>query len=229
MPSLNLPEPMNSLLKGLESRAVTNFYGEAGTGKTNLCLLAAIECARNNGKVIFIDTEGGFSLERLKQITPDHMDVLKRIELLEPRDFREQGKIIRNLREKEADLIILDSAVALYRLDYSEPERESQGVSRELAKQMAILSSIARKRGIPVIATGHVFRNWSTESNEIVGGGSLKYWSKAIVFLEKTGKMSERRATIIKHRWLPEGESVKFMIKQDGIGPSAGFRLIRRP
>ena len=228
MPSLNLPEPVKSLLKELEAKAITNFFGEAGTGKTNLSLLAAVECARRGGKVVFIDTEGGFSLERLKQIAPDYMEVLKRIELFEPKDFTEQGKIIRDLRDSKVDLIILDSAVALYRLDYSEPEKESQGVSRELGKQMAILSSIARKKEIPVITTGHTFRRWDTEVDEIVGGGSIKYWSKAIVFLEKTGKMSERRATIVKHRWLSEGESVKFMIQQDGIGPATGFRLIRR-
>ena len=229
MGSLILPEPMKSLLKELEAKAITNFFGEAGTGKTNLCLLAAIDCVKKGGKVVFVDTEGGFSLERLKQLTPDYLEVLKRIELLEPGDFKEQGTIIRELREKKADLIIVDSVVALYRLDYSNPEKESLEASRELSKQMAILSSIARKSEIPVLITGHTFTNWETKGNEIVGGGPVKYWSKAIVFLEKTGKMSERKASIVKHRWLPEGEEARFVIVGDGIKPSSGFRLIRRP
>jgi DNA repair protein RadB len=225
----SLPEPLDSLLKGIEPGAITNFFGEAGTGKTNMCLLAAISCARAGGKVIYIDTEGGFSLERLKQLAPDWTEVLGRMELLEPHDFTEQGRMVRSLMDREASLVVVDSAVALYRLDFSEPEKESLDVSRELSRQMSLLSMVARKKGIPVLITGHAFTGWDKGGSDIVGGGPVKYWSKAIVFLEKTGRMSERKATVIKHRSLPEGESAKFVITGDGISPSGGFRLIRRP
>jgi RecA/RadA recombinase len=52
---------------GFESGTVTQLYGEAGSGKTNICLQAAVECARKGKKVIFIDSEG-FSPERFLQI-----------------------------------------------------------------------------------------------------------------------------------------------------------------
>ena len=74
------------------------------------------------------------------------------------------------------------------------------------------------------MVTAHIFKNWETGRNEIVGGDSIKYWSKAMVYLEKTGKTSERRATITKHRYLPEMKSVKFIIDGEGIKPS-GFRI----
>jgi DNA repair protein RadB len=222
---LYLPEPMHSLLGGIDHGALTNFYGAPGTGKTNLCLMLSIECIKNGGKVIYVDTEGGFSPERVAQLTPEAENALRNISIVEPKDFKEQGGIIRNLHKMEADLIIVDSAAALYRLEYADPDKEALEASRELGKQMAVLSSIAREKKIPVIITSHTYKDWETERNEIVGGDSLKYWSKVMVFLERTGKMAERSATITKHRWMPEGKTVKFVITEDGIKPSGGFKL----
>ena len=221
-----LPEPLNSIIARLEPKTVTNFYGGPGTGKTNLCLMAAIECIKSGGCVTYIDTEGGFSKERLCQLTkePDHC--LQKITLLEPKTFEEQGKVIRALEKEKhkADLIILDSAVALYRLEYADPKAETLEAHRELSKQISILSTLSRDKNIPVIITAHTFQNWDTGQNEVVGGDMIKYWSKAIVYLERTNKTSERKATIVKHRWVPEGGTVKFVIVEDGIKPS-GFRI----
>jgi DNA repair protein RadB len=224
-PKLQLPEPLQSLLGGIESGALTNFFGAPGTGKTNICLLLAIECVKNGGKVIYVDTEGGFSLERVMQLVPDAGETLKSITISEPRNFKVQGEIIRSLEKSDANLIIVDSAAALYRLEYADPEKEALEANRELGKQMSILSTVAREKKIPVVVTSHTYKNWDTEKHEIVGGDSLKYWSKAMVFFERTGKMSERMATITKHRWIPEGKSVKFAITDDGIKPAGGLKI----
>jgi len=53
---------------GHERDIITTIYGPAGTGKTNFCMLVAISQAKKGNKVIFVDAEGGFSVERLKQI-----------------------------------------------------------------------------------------------------------------------------------------------------------------
>ncbi|MEM5871719.1 MAG: DNA repair and recombination protein RadB [Candidatus Aenigmatarchaeota archaeon] len=220
---INLPEPLNSLLNGLESGAITNFFGPPGVGKTNICLLATLECVKNGGKVIYIDTEGGFSFERFMQINGSE-EVLEKIILIEPKNFDEQGVIIKNLENSECDMIILDSAVALYRLECADPTRETLEINKELSIQLSILSNIARRKNIPVIITAHAFKNWDSGENQIIGGDAIKYWSKVIVFLEPTGKMNERKATIIKHRSLPEGRNVKFEIVKEGIRPSS-FRI----
>jgi DNA repair protein RadB len=223
---INLPEPLSSIVSRLEPKTITNFYGGPGTGKTNMCLLAALECIKAGGSVTYIDTEGGFSPERLKQLTKNPEQALQRITLIEPKTFGEQGRIIRTLEKEKhkTDLIILDSAVALYRLEYADPKAETLEAHRELSKQISIPSSLSRERNIPVIITAHTFQNWDTGTNEIVGGDMIKYWSKAIVYLERTNKTSERKATVVKHRWVPEGGTVKFVIVEDGIKPS-GFRI----
>lgn len=232
---IKLPEPMEELMARIESKAVTNFYGAPGTGKTNMCLIALRECAEKGGKAVFVDTEGGFSMERLKQICKDFEGVLKAIEIIEPKTFAEQSKAVYSLKEKDCGLVILDSAVALYRLEHGEEgSAEADGVrardrkiveaNKELSRQMAFLSNLAREKDIPVIVTCHMYKKWETGIEDVVGGDPVKYWSKAVVFLEKTGRPSERKATVIKHRSIPEGKSVKFVIAEDGIRPS-GFKI----
>ncbi len=53
---------------GYEKDIITMIAGPAGSGKTNFCILSACSQAKKGNKVIFIDTEGGFSIERVKQI-----------------------------------------------------------------------------------------------------------------------------------------------------------------
>jgi DNA repair protein RadB len=60
---------LDEMLKGgYEKDIITTIYGPAGAGKTVLCILCAINVARSGKKVVYVDSEGGFSLERLKQI-----------------------------------------------------------------------------------------------------------------------------------------------------------------
>ena len=233
---MKLPEPLGGLLGELEPGAITNLYGQPGTGKTNICLLAALDCVRNGGKVLFIDTEGGLSKERASQISGS-ADMLKSIILLEPRTLREQELAVKKAEQSDARLIILDSAVALYRIEHAEladgiQERDRKnkmdillGANRSLSRQMSVLSKTAKDRNIPVLITAHAFKNWDNGELEVVGGDAIKYWSKVMVHLEKTGKTSERKATLVKHRAREENSSVKFLLVNEGIKPSKGSWL----
>ena len=78
---------------GYENDVVTMIAGPPGSGKTNFTILAACSQAKKGNKVIFVDTEGGFSVERIKQIVEeDSENVLKNIFLLNPTNFDEQKK-----------------------------------------------------------------------------------------------------------------------------------------
>lgn len=222
--TVSLPEPLASLMGGVEKGALTNFYGEPGVGKTNVCILAALDCIKNKGKVVYIDTEGGLSPERVLQVSKGDQSVFEGLMLIHPRTFQEQGVAVKNLEKRDFDMLILDSAVALYRLECADEEKEVLSSNKELSVQLSVLSGLARKKNIPVIITAHTYKNWDTGENRIIGGDSMKYWSKSIVFLERTGKPGERKATILKHRSRPEGNSVKFDIIQEGIKES-GIRI----
>ena len=75
---------------GYETEVVSVIYGGPGAGKTNFCLLLAVSQAKKGNKVIYIDTEGGFSVERVKQMlgSKDGIEpVLENILLLKPTNF----------------------------------------------------------------------------------------------------------------------------------------------
>ena len=54
--------------EGESKHHINLIYGPAASGKTTYCLSASIFMAKKGAKVIFIDTENGFSIERLKQL-----------------------------------------------------------------------------------------------------------------------------------------------------------------
>src|SRR3989338_2508843 len=108
------------LAGGLEPDCITTIYGPAGAGKTNLALLSAVTIALTGAKVIYVDTEGGFSVERLKQLTAEHEQVMERILFLKPTTFQEQvsalGKL-KSLASKSIGVIVVDTISMLYRLE----------------------------------------------------------------------------------------------------------------
>lgn len=218
---------------GYEKDVITTFYGPAGTGKTNLCMLAAVNVAKSGKKVIFLDTEGGFSVDRLNQLTNEA--VLKNILLLKATSFAEQQELFNRLLDEVKEglgLIIVDSMVMLYRLELglareSGNERRIIGINRSMSRQLRILSEISRKKNIPVLITDQVYSDFKKNDEDgqrrvhMVGGDLLKYWSKCIIELRKA--RDRRKAILRKHRSLPEKEFI-FYITQRGIEKS-GFRL----
>ncbi|MCU4140441.1 MAG: RecA/RadA recombinase [Methanophagales archaeon] len=81
---------------GFESGTITQLYGEAGSGKTNICIQTAVECAKSGKTVIFLDCEG-FSPERFFQIASSRGDIeeiARRIIVFEAHNFEQQEKCI---------------------------------------------------------------------------------------------------------------------------------------
>ncbi len=203
---------------GIETRVVTQIYGPPASGKTNVCLQVALNCTKNGKKVIFIDTEGGHSIERTKQIASSEFEkFIENSLFFGPLNFEEQNKILENLGSMISDklgLIVLDSAVSLYRIGTE--EEKSQNMNRLMSKQLAKLSELARKHNLAVIVTNQVYASLQNDSMEPIGGNILKYWSKAIIELQNSGK-GVREAILIRHRSMPEGLKAKFVISSDGL------------
>ena len=204
---------------GYETDIITTIYGPAGSGKTNLCLLAGATMARKRKKVVYIDTEGSFSLERLKQIAPDYKDVLDQMVLLKPSTFEEQQKVFEKLKDKITDkvgLIIVDTIAMLYRLELGKSE-DVYDINRELGRQIAYLSTITRKKNIPVLLANQVYADMENrEKVNIVGGDILKYGSKCLIELQIT-RNGNRRAILRKHRSIQEEKQITFKIVEGGI------------
>ena|SRR3989344_425720 len=222
------------LYGGYEKDVITAVAGVAGCGKTNFCMLAAVSQAKKGNKVIFVDSEGGFSVERVKQLAgEDYEKVLENILILSPTSFEEQKRDFEKLlklvkSESEIGLIVVDGMTMLYRLEIGDAAQEKdddkiKNVNRELARQMRALAEIARKKNIPVIVTNQVYGSFLTDEERrkgvkpemhMVGGDLLKYWSKCIIHLEF--ERGHRRAVLIKHRSLPQ-KSLGFKITNENI------------
>ncbi len=210
-------EGLNKLLGGgIERGIITNIYGVAGSGKTNLALEATISAIMRGKKVIFIDTERNFSPERFVQMYKK--EKLSSVLIKEPANFQEQHETILSLEDKLANLdvglVVVDSIVALYRIEMK--QENIYEVNAMLSEQFLKLARLAKKHDIPVVVTNQVYSLFDSDEIELVGRDIPKYSSKCLIMLEKLNS-GRRRATLVKHRHMPEGLSVEFEITEEGV------------
>lgn len=213
-------EVMDSLLDGgFEKDIITTIYGPAGSGKTCTCILVSIGVVKNGKKVIFIDTEGGFSVERLKQISPEYEKILENMLFFKPVNFDEQKDVFEKLKDLINDrigLVVVDTISMLYRAELGK-NVDIYKINKELGLQLSYLSEICRKKNIPVILTNQVYSNFEEEGKvNMVGGDMMKYSSKCLIEL-KNLKGSHRAAILIKHRSIIDEKSIFFKIFDKGF------------
>ncbi|MBU0470376.1 MAG: DNA repair and recombination protein RadB [Nanoarchaeota archaeon] len=208
----------NMLGGGYDTDIITTIFGPSGVGKTNLCLLAAVKVAESGKKVIFIDTEGGIAVERIKQISQNYEDILNKIAFLNPVNFEEQKDSFEMLKDQinpNIGMIVVDSISMLYRLELGRSE-EVYEVNSSLGRQIAYLVEIARRKNIPVLITNQVYADFDNRDEvKMVGGDLLKYGSKCLIELKKFHNC--RGLILRKHRSLPEGKELRFKIVKKGL------------
>jgi len=219
------------LFGGYEKDIITMIAGPPGSGKTNFCILTSCSQAKKGKKVIFMDTEGGFSVDRVKQIVGENYnEILGNFFLLRPTNFEEQRKsflqLLNKIKKEHVGLIVIDGMATLYRIELGEirlNENKVRELNSKVAWQMRILSEISRKQGIPIIITNQVYNDFLSEKDlrkgirkevNLVGGDLFKYWSKCIIELQN--ERGKRNARLLKHRSLPE-KNLSFIIKNEGI------------
>lgn len=209
------PEIDELLGGGFERRTLTQIYGEPGSGKSTICIIAAVAVLRSGKEVIFFDTEG-FSVERFRQIAGDGAeDLAEHLYIYDPVDFDMQGTMIVEcetiLKQGKVGMIVMDSATALYRTELGAGKEPL----RKLAKQMVHLLGLSKKYDIPVLITNQVYVDVDDDEYRGLGGTTLLHLSKVIVRIEK--RDGRRRAVLEKHRSRPDGAFFDFLITGTGI------------
>lgn len=211
---LSCPKFDRLLGGGIESGCVTLLYGEAGAGKTNVCLQVARDVSEKGSKVAYIDNEG-LSAERLMQVFSENEDAMRNMLIFQVHSLEEQtdriekiGKLAEN---KAISLVVIDSLTMFYRLRHDEPKARN-----EFVKQTELLLEIARKYDMTILVTSQVYSNLNSGRVEFLGGHALNHNAKTILRLEKMDN-GRRKAVIVKHRSLPEGRSTYYRITQTGI------------
>ncbi len=209
---------LDDLLEGgVESGCLTLFYGEAGSGKTNICLQLARNVARKS-KVAYIDTEG-VSMERLKQISGKQYDkIMRNVLLWEPTNMDEQEEAIDKVvslveKNPKIGLVVFDSATIHFRVTKKNEERFDR---KALTSQVSKLLALARKKDIPIVLTSQVYTDIERGTYEPLGGHMLTHNAKSLIRLDKIGP-NTRRAVVMKHRHLAELKSAEFFLTDKGV------------
>ena len=217
---------IDNLIGGYPSKQVTTIYGNAATGKTTSCLLASIEAAKNS-KVIFIDTELGFNVDRIRQLYDGNIEkIMQNIFLLQPKTFEEQYDLILKTKSlcksEKIKLVVIDTIGSLYRKFVADNHVQYNGM---LLTQMKTLVHIARDMNKAVLMTNQVYAKMDAKDEiKMIGGAITEKISKCIIEFHKIE--DKRYATLKKLRTDYEntthynlGKKIVFEIKEKGLFP----------
>ncbi len=222
---------------GLETQAMSEFYGEFGSGKTQIAHQLAVnvqlppEKGGLNGSVIIVDTENTFRPERIKDMAEgvglDYEDVLKNIHVARAYNSNHQillvekaGELANELKntEKPIRLIIIDSATAHFRSEYigrGTLANRQQKINKHLhdALRFADINNAVVMITNQVMVRPDAFFGDPTRP---IGGHIVGHTATFRIYLRKS-KGEKRIAKLVDSPNLPEAEAV-FSVSKAGIG-----------
>ena len=211
---------------GIEQGEVAEFYGEWGSGKTQICNTLAVNIAGRGSQVLDIDTEETFKPDRIKQIAKARglsiETVCENILLAQPFTSKEQTAVLAHVPETfHPKLIIVDSLTALFRFDYLGRGMlaERQGLLRQF---IHALRNYARLNEAATVVTNQVYGSPDAtpflplEYKELAVGGHTVYHSIDLRFFLRKGKGNTRIAKLVDSCMYPQAER-PFRISERGI------------
>jgi len=211
---------LDKILNGGFRSGITTIYGPSSSGKTTTCLLTSINQSNKNKKVLFIDTENGFSVERIKQLSGDNFkNILDNIIVVKPKSFLEQEETIKKLNKTldNFSLIILDTITFFYRFEFANDLSQFKSINSSLINQLKELKHFSKKHNVPILLTNQVYSDFNSRDDvKMVGGEILKRDSECIIKLQNTDT-NIKEFTLIKHNSVKEKKQIKFEIKEKGI------------
>ena len=207
---------------GFPAEAVSLVYGEAETGKTSLAVQCAVNCARRGIKSLFIDTDGTLSYERLSQIAEYDFEKISPLMIISrPTTFQEQSRVIDSLEKvltNKFGLIVVDTFTSLYRVELNDTE-ETYSANRELNRQLAVLTQIAKTCGLAVLVISQVrsVPFGETVKMKPVATRVLNYWSDIILDMRQTGQTRVIKVLREKHPKIKGTGAIYVKIENSGI------------
>ncbi|ABP94186.1 MULTISPECIES: DNA repair and recombination protein RadA [Metallosphaera] len=217
---------------GIETRTMTELFGEFGSGKTQICHQVSVnvqlppERGGLSGKALYIDTEGTFRTERIKAMASalglEPKEVLQNIMSIRAINTDHQIAIVEELqdiiaKDNSIKLVVVDSITSHFRAEYS--GRENLAVRQQkLNRHLHQLVRLAEIYDLAVIVTNQVMARpdmFYGDPTVAVGGHTL-YHVPGIRVQIKKSRGNRRIARMVDAPHLPEGEVV-FSITNTGI------------
>lgn len=217
---------------GIESQSITEFYGEYGSGKSQICHQLCVnvqlppEQGGLGGAALYIDTENTFRTERIFQMAKnrglDPEEVIKNIIFAEAFTSDHQMFLLENadkvIKENGIRLIIVDSLTSHFRSEYLGREMLAER-QQKLNKHMHMLIRLSRAFNAVAVVTNQVMSKpdvFFGDAIHPVGGHIVAHTSHTRIFLRKSARGPVRIARLVSSPHLPEGEGV-FKISERGI------------
>ena len=221
---------------GVETQAITEFFGEFGSGKTQICHQLAVNVQLPEdeggleGSVIIIDTENSFRPERIIQMAEakglDGNEVLKNIYVAQAYNSNHQMLLVDNAKElaeklkkegRPVRLIIVDSLMSHFRAEYvgrgTLADRQ-----QKLNRHLHDLMKFGELYNAAIVVTNQVMARPDVlfgDPTKPVGGHIVAHTATFRIYLKK-GKDDLRIARLIDSPHLPEGEAI-FRVTERGI------------
>ena len=215
---------------GLETQALTEVYGEFGSGKTQFCHTMCVTVQKPKeeggleGTVLYIDTENTFRPERIVSIAKAYgmepEKVLDRIIVARAYNSAHQTLILEEasqmIKENNVKLLIVDSAVGLFRAEYL--GRGTLSVRQQrLNKFVHLLVRIAEIYNCAALATNQVMASpdvFFGDPTRPIGGNVVAHTSTYRIYFKKSGK--KRIARMVDSPHHPEQEVI-FALDEAGV------------
>ena len=215
---------------GLETQALTEVYGEFGSGKTQFCHTICVTVQKPkeegglDGTVLYIDTENTFRPERIVSIAKafgmDPEKALDKIIVARAYNSAHQQLILEEasqlIRENNVKLLVVDSAVGLFRSEYL--GRGTLSVRQQrLNKFVHLLVRIAETYNCAALATNQVMASpdvFFGDPTRPIGGNVVAHTSTYRIYFKKSGK--KRIARMVDSPHHPEQEVI-FALGEAGV------------
>jgi len=216
---------------GIETQAITEAFGQFGSGKSQIGFQAAVNVQLPkgegglNGRCIFIDTESTFRPERITQLAEakglDPKKILKNIFIAKAYNSDHQivlaEKAKELIKEHNVKLIVVDSLMSHFRSDYS-GRGELAPRQQKLNRHMHALQKLADTYNVAIYVTNQAMARPDMmfgDPTTHVGGNIVAHASTFRLYLRKS-KANTRIARLIDSPNMPEGEAV-FTLTEKGI------------
>ncbi len=226
-------DTLNELMGGgIETQAITEFFGEFGSGKTQIMHQLAVNVTKPvsegglDGTAIYIDTENTFRPERIVQMAEgaemDPDEALAKVRVARAFNSHHQMLLVEKAmelaREHSVRCLIVDSLTAHFRAEFvgrgALADRQ-----QKLNKHMHDLQRFSDLHNSVVGVTNQVQAKpdaFFGDPTRPIGGHIVGHAATFRVYLRKS-KGPKRIARLIDSPSLPEGEAV-FSVTEQGIG-----------
>jgi DNA repair protein RadA len=214
---------------GFETGAITECFGEFGSGKTQVGHILAVEMIKSDpeSSVVYVDTENTFRPERIVQLANgiglDPDEALSKIIVARAYNTDHQMLLTEKVEGlitdegKKVKLLVIDSLTAHFRAEFvgrgTLAERQ-----QKLNRHMHTLGKLASSHNMCVYVTNQVMSKpdqFFGDPTQAIGGHIVAHASTFRIYLRK-GKKGSRVAKLIDAPSIADGECA-FIVHEGGL------------